>query len=242
MKTLSEIESLAKAFHAKFGLDIANAPQGSEAWLWTKLGVISASNASKVVAKKDSETRATYMAELCAQVATGLVADLDGKALDWGKQNEAAARSCYVFSRDVDIVEVPFAFMDDGFRVGCSADGIILEKGKPVARGVEIKCPYNTANYVKFLVSDKIKPEYEWQYNFCMLVFGAETWDFVQYDPRMHAHPQHIIEVVRDEEKIKKLEDAIPEFIADMDKMLAKIGLEYGSQWKRLANQLKVGA
>ena len=50
MKTLANLENQIKSFQDKFGVDIIKAEQGSMAWLQTRLGVITASEASKAVA------------------------------------------------------------------------------------------------------------------------------------------------------------------------------------------------
>lgn len=225
MKTLSKITETLKQFEGTYGIDIVNAEQGSEAWLKAKLGVISASNISKVVAKKDSETRATYMAELVAQVCTGDQEELNSKALDWGRAHEAAARSSYEFAADCKIEQVPFVFKDENFREGASPDGLLGLKG------LELKCPYNAVHYVKFFCNDKIKKEYEWQANYCMRILGAMEWDFVQYHPNMRVNPIKILTLEIDEEKQKTLDDAVPQFIHEMDGMLEKLGVEWGSQW-----------
>src|SRR3990167_5106863 len=107
MKTLADINKTLKAFEDCFNLPVKDAMQGSDAWFKLKLGVLSASNASKIVAKKDSETRHTYMAELCAQVCTGIMEEINSKYLDWGNQNEDAARSSYEFFSGQTITEVP---------------------------------------------------------------------------------------------------------------------------------------
>lgn len=226
MKTLQQINSSLEAFEQKYKLPVIGIEQGSEAWLKVKLGVISASNAHKVVAKKDSETRLTYMSELVAQIATGESEEFNSKYLDWGKQFEAAARSTYEFSTNQTIQLVPFVFKDETHREGFSPDGIVSEK-----RIVEIKCPFNAANYIKFVTESKIKSEYKWQYQFGFRVTGADEYDFVQYHPHMKTKPQHVLSVERDDEMQKTFDDAIPQFIEDMDKMLAKIGIKFGEQW-----------
>jgi putative phage-type endonuclease len=182
--TLAEINKTLDAWGAKYGITPPrDAQQGSAAWFQLKLGVVSASNASKVVAKKDSETRLTYIAELVAQVCTGIIEEINSKYLDWGNQHEDAARSHYEFETGYELTQVPFIFKDESYRVGCSPDSLILELGK----GNEIKCPYNTVHYIKFLAEQKLKSEYVWQNQFQMWVTGAESWDAVQYDPRMKA-------------------------------------------------------
>jgi YqaJ viral recombinase family. len=180
VKTLNEISKRYDLFERRYGIAIADAQQGSEMWQILKLGVISASNVSKVVAKKGSETRNTYMANLVAQICTGVFEEINSKYLEWGNFHEDAARSYYEFSTGNVVKELPFVFKDDTFRTGCSPDGIVSE-----SRGVEIKCPYNATNFIQFLVDDKIKPEYVWQYQFSLWVMNAESWDFVQYHPSM---------------------------------------------------------
>lgn len=237
MKSLSDIEKQVKSFQDKFGTDIISAQQGSMAWLQTRLGVITASEVSKAVAKPGTETRNSYMCQLVAEVGTGMVEEINSKYLDWGKMHERAARASYEFAHDCEIQEVPFIFKDETFREGASLDGLILKENKLV----EIKCPYNPTNYIKFLVEDKIKAEYMWQYQFQMRVTGAEIADFVQYDPRMAVSPFKALTVERDEEYQKKFDDLIPAFIMDMDQMLATVGIEYGAQWKRLAIKESAG-
>lgn len=226
MKTLAEINETLGAFQKMFGFDALNVEQGSPDWLKLKLGVISASNASKVVAKVGSETRRTYMTDLVAQVCTGTIEEINSKYMEWGKQQESSARSAYEFENDLLITQVPFVFKDMSFREGCSPDGIVSG-----TKGVEIKCPYNSLHFIKFLVDDEIKPEYVWQYQYTLRVMGADEWDFVQYDPRMKRTPMKTLTVKRDDEKQKILEDAVPKFIEEMDAMLNKIRIKFGEQW-----------
>lgn len=229
MKTLKDIENILKKFEIDYNIPISDAKQGSSEWFTLKLGVISSSNVSKVVSKKGSETRFTYMAELISQVCTGDMEELNSKYLDWGKHYEDAARSSYEFETGYNIAEVPFVFKDDMRREGCSPDGIVNDK-----KGVEIKCPFNATHFIKFLTEDKIKPEYEWQYQHTLRVMDADEWDFVQYHPNMKISPLKILTVKKDEEKQKIMDEAIPEFIFEMDSYLKKIGIKFGDQWLRI--------
>lgn len=238
MKTLNNLEQQVKSFQDKFGVDIIKAEQGSLAWLQTRLGVITASEVHKAVAKLGTETRNTYMCQLVSEVATGFVEEINSKYLDWGKMHEAAARASYEFQNDCEIENVGFIFKDDSFREGASLDGFIKGSNKII----EIKCPYNPTNYIKFVVEDKIKAEYMWQYQFQMRVTGADIADFAQFDPRMNVTPFKAITVERDPEYQKKFDEMIPQFISDMDTMLEMVGISFGDQWRRLAAQeTKVG-
>lgn len=230
MKTLLQINNNLNSFQAKYGFSVLHAKQGSPEWFMLKLGVISASNASKVVAAKTTATRQTYMAELIAQICTGDQEEINSKYLDWGNQYEAAARSSYEFQEDVLVTQVPFVFKDASCREGCSPDGLVSN-----TKGVEIKCPYNPVHYIQFLTEDKIKSEYDWQCQYTLRVMEADEWDFVQYHPNMKKSPLKVLTMPRNEEKQKTFDDAVPQFIHEMDKMLVKIGLEFGDQWKRLS-------
>lgn len=228
MRSLANINQGLNNFEKQFGLPLLGAAQGSEVWRKAKLGVISASCASKAVAKIDSDTRHTYMCELVAQICTGEQPEENNfKATQWGKEYEAAALSCYALETNFIVTQVPFVFKDDSFRVGCSPDGITE------THGLELKCPYNTANYIKFLTDDTLKSEWMKQVQFSMWVCDAELWDVSQYDPRMKALAMHTITVERDEKCMKQFDEMIPQFILDMDKMLAKTGCEWGAQWMR---------
>ena len=235
MKSLKDVSRLYDAFEKKFGIAIADAQQGSTMWQILKLGVISASNVNKAVAKAGSETRNTYLAELCAQICTGTFDELNSKYLEWGNFHEDAARSYYEFSTGNEVKQLPFVFKDDSFRMGCSPDGIVNE-----TKGVEIKCPFNAVHFVKFLVEDKIKSEYVWQYQYSLWVMDATHWDFVQYHPSMKKNPMKILTVEKDEKIFKIFDELIPKFIEDLDKMLAKAGFRFGEQWERLNNESKI--
>lgn len=70
-----------------------------------------------------------------------------------------------------------------------------------------------------------------------MWVMGAKLWDVSMVDPRMKVKPFHYITVEADAAKQKTLDEAIPEFISDMDKILDQIGVTFGSHWIRIAEQ-----
>jgi putative phage-type endonuclease len=229
VKTRDDVYGLLNEFEKQFGFPVVDAQQKSAVWFQLKLGVISASNASKAVAKVGTDTRMTYMSELAAQVCTGVMEEISSKYMDWGNQHEDAARSAYEFETGLTVTNLPFVYKDNKFREGCSPDGIVTKD-----KGIEIKCPFNSVNFVKFLAEDKIKPEYDWQYQYTMRIMDADEWDFMQYDPRMKTLPYKVVTAKRDAEKQKVFDDAIPQFIEDMDKMLKKLGVTFGDQWKRL--------
>jgi len=229
MQLPNKFTETAREFESKYGINPLTADQGTSEWMASKLGVLSASNAKAILSGTDTATRATYMAELVAQVATGIFPEVNAYAMAWGKDHEDAARASYEFATGEKILPLGFVFKDGLFRVGASADGLVSAK-----KGFEIKCPFNSKNYIEFLCENKVKPEWKQQVNMGMWVTGLEVWDFAQYDPRMKSKPFHSITIERDEKLIKQFDDAVPQFIADMDKMLEKVGVKFGDQWLRL--------
>lgn len=202
--------------------------QGTPEWLKLKLGVISASNISKVLAKRGSDTRNGYMAELVGQVCTGEQEEINAKALEWGRVNEDSARAAYSFKSGLSVEKVGFIYKDQSRRSGCSPDLKVTGKNK----FGEIKVPMATRVYIEFLASGKIKKDYMDQVMFSMWVTGAEEWDFINYNPRMKSGEMLYFETIeRNPIWMQRFDDAVPEFISEMDSMLERIGVKWGSQW-----------
>jgi putative phage-type endonuclease len=206
--------------------EIIQLDQGTAEWQKLKLGVISASNISKVLAKKGTETRNGYMMELIGQIATREFDEINSKALDWGKMNEVAARAAYEFEANAQIEQVGFIYNLDK-RVGCSPDGLIKGKNK----GLEIKCPITAKVHADFLANDKVKPEYVYQVQFSMFVTGYEAWDFCSFHSKFKSSMLKIRTFERDEELMERFANELGEFINEMDAVLKKIGITYGDQW-----------
>ena len=210
------------------GVDLNEVEQGSYDWLRARLGVITASNASAILAKQGSATRDGYMATLIAEIATGAPVEgsqPSGKAIEWGNENEASAREMYGFMT-MDVVEqFPFVFSDD-MRCGCSPDGLIQNK-----KGVEIKCPFNTRYHIELLVDGRIKKEYMDQVQYSMWVTGANEWEFVSFDPRMRSNIIKYLTVSRSEKHMAMFDERVAEFIEEMDRKMSMIGLKFGDQW-----------
>lgn len=175
------------------------------------------------------EGKSGYMNELIAQVCTGLVQEsVKFKQAEYGHEHEPLAREAYE-ARELEIVETcGLIYRDASMRCAVSPDGLTDE------RGIEIKCPYTSTVHVDTLLNGKIKPEYHMQYQFCMWVTGLSRWDFVSFDPRMRGSAENRLFVQSfspDEELFKRFETEVPEFIAEMDDRLMKLGFKFGDQW-----------
>ena len=175
------------------------------------------------------DMRQSYMAELVAHIATGLIPEeMSFKQCEWGKAYEDEARLFFELETGLDVEEVGFIYRDKDKRFGLSPDGLI--KGSKI--GLELKCPFTTKVFIEFATCDKIKKEYVEQCQYSMWVTGYDGWYFANYDPRVKSKKLHYVFIERDESYMKKYDNAEKAFISDMDKMLNKLGLVYGSQFK----------
>lgn len=218
-------------FESVFGFNPALVQQGSHEWHVLRLGCLTASKADKIVAGKDTDGRATYMAELISAIVN-CAADEDSgfKQTEWGKAYEDAARdSLSVALGFVEIKQVPLMYMDNSMRVAVSPDGVY---GNTI---VELKCPYDGTHHIKHMAFTAVKKEWQWQRQFQLFGTGAERHIFATYDPRVIlSRNLHYTETVADEKMQSTLRDAVPQFIADLDSALAKLGVEFGQHWKYL--------
>lgn len=224
--------------HNRFmGINTYDLEQGTDDWLYSRAGVITASRAHDIIKpgrKKGtySAAREVYMLELIAQVCTGRVpSSVSFKQAEWGHENEPLARDAYSAIDFDEVSECGLFYKDESLRVGISPDGLILDK----SRGLEIKCPFTTQVHINTLLNKEIKPGYLTQCQFSMWASGFDRWDFCTFDNRMRGDKSNRICVIpqeRDNEVMDKFEVEIPKFLNEMDEKLESLGFEFGQQWQ----------
>jgi exodeoxyribonuclease (lambda-induced) len=217
-----------------FGFNPAEVEQGDPEWHSVRAGVLTASNADKILMKKGTQGRQTYMSSLIAQICTCKAPEeMPFKALEHGKLYESVARDALSVSLGfVDIKEIAFMFKDESLRVGVSPDGLF---DKTI---IELKCPLNAENYFNFAAFDTSKSAWEKQCQFQMWAAGAERHIFAQY------HPDVVLcenlfwrETEADPAIHKELDEKVPEFIREMDMALASLGVKFGDHHKYIKQQ-----
>lgn len=153
-----------------------------------RCGKLTASSIHKIMgAKGFGKTGESYLWQVIAERETGKTTETPTTyAMQWGNEHEEEAGAYYE-----------------------QAKGITIEKGESISfnelvvtpdytfvsdsdsYGIEIKCPYNSANQSERLryndYKDIIKnnPDYYWQMVAGMLATGFRKWVFLSYDPRM---------------------------------------------------------
>jgi hypothetical protein len=204
--------------------------QNTAQWYGARLFHFTSSELSKLLTKPKSgdgvsKTAETYIFDKIAEELTnGTCLDytqLDTKEVRWGHEFEPAARAAYEERMNVAVDLCGFIEYSPSF--GGSPDGLVGEDG-----GVEIKCPYNSANHARNLLMrtpadlKALHPEYYAQIQGNLLVTGRKWWDFVSYDPRVQnpVFALKILRVPRDEQMITEIEAAIARATKYRDELL----------------------
>ena len=203
--------------------------QRSPEWFAARLGKVTASRVADVIAKTKTgpaATRINYAAELLVERLTGASPErFTNTAMQWGADNEPAARDAYSFLRDVDVEEVGFVVHPRISDAGASPDGLVGDDGM-----VEIKCP-NTATHLDTLDSGKPAGKYITQMMWQMACCDRQWCDFVSFDPRLPEELRlFVVRIDRDDDMIESLEAEVIAFLVELDARIASLSAKYGVQ------------
>lgn len=201
--------------------------QGSDEWKALRLGKVTASRVSDVIAKTKSgpaASRANYAAQIIAERLTGTTAEAyTNAAMQHGTDTEPEARAAYEFYQGVTVTEIAFVEHPEIDQAGCSPDGLVDDDGL-----VEIKCP-NTATHLETLLGQVVPSKYDAQMQFQMACTGRKWCDFVSYDPRMPENMRLFIKrVARDNKRIDELETEVASFLLELAVKLSQLNSLYG--------------
>jgi hypothetical protein len=198
---------------------ILNVEQGSDEWLKARLGVITASEFSKIITPSGSKSASAneYMGKLIAEHITGEQHDIYCSSdMDRGTMLEPKARLFFeaITGDCVDVVGM--VYKDSTKNIACSPDGLLLlsnfdENNNEFdfyQEGLEIKCP-KLANHISYVISDQMPNKYIPQVQGSIWTTGANGWWFMSYHPD---YKPLIVFVERDNEYIEKMEKIILSF------------------------------
>jgi len=196
--------------------------QGSKEWLELRLGKVTASRITDVLAKgKSGEavTREDYRYELVVQRLTGNPGEsFTNAAMEWGTATEPQARIMYEAKAGVFVNQVSFIDHPSIDNYGCSPDGLVDSDGL-----IEIKCP-SSKNHIKYLNAGKPPAKYVPQMQCQMAVTGRQWCDFVSFDPRLPPDLQlFVARLDRDEEYIKSMEVEVIKFLTEVETMYTQL-------------------
>ena len=191
--------------------------QRSEEWFAARLGKVTASRLSDVLATiktGEAAARANYRIELVAERLTGKsTPGFTSAAMQWGVECEPMARSAYETETGLIVTEVGFVDHPTIAMAGASPDGLVGDDGL-----IEIKCP-ETKTHIETLTSKKAPSKYIPQMQWQMACTGRQWVDFVSFDPRLPEHLMlEIITVDRDQLLIDQYSEAVSIFLAEVSK------------------------
>jgi putative phage-type endonuclease len=208
--------------------------QGTAEWFAARLGKATASRICDIVATTKGgwgASRKNYAAQLLTERLTGEPADsFTNAAMQWGVATEPEARQAYSFRHDVDVVEVGFIDHPRIAMSGASPDGLVGSAGL-----VEIKCP-NSATHITTLLEGKVPAKYVTQMQWQLACTGRHWCDFASYDPRLPESMRlFVARIERDEAEITRLEDAVAEFLAEIDQIERRLREAYPTEREKEA-------
>lgn len=195
--------------------------QRTDAWYEARIGKFTASSVADLMATTKSGPSASrrnlIMKILCERLTGRREEEYTNQAMQWGIETEARAREAYSAITGDLIDEVGFIVHPSLDFFGASPDGLICN------RLVEIKCP-NTSTHIKYLIDRRIPGEYQLQMLAQMSCTGAESADFVSFDPRLPERLQLcVIPFVRDDNRIAEIEASVIAADAEANVLIAKL-------------------
>jgi len=201
--------------------------QRTDEWYLARLGKVTASRISDVMAKTKAgygASRANYMAELIVERLTGKPGDsYQNAAMMWGTNTEPLARAAYEAHRGVLVEEVGFVPHPTISMAGASPDGLVGDDGL-----VEIKCP-NTATHIETLMTGNVPLKYILQMHWQMICTGREWCDFVSFDPRMPENMQlFVARYMFSNDTASDMTKEVTAFLAELDDKVSKLKEQYG--------------
>lgn len=197
--------------------------QRSDEWFQTRLGKVTASRISDVIAKTKtgpSTSRYNYLIQLVSERLTGKKGDsvFINQAMQDGIDREEVARTLYTLKHG-EVDEVGFIDHPTIAMSGASPDGAL----KGVNGGIEIKSPIETTHTNTLMtqsVPTKYIPQMQWQ----MACAGYDFVDFISYNPNFPDHLQLFVKRLdRDNDYIRQLESEVSAFLAEVEQQILKL-------------------
>lgn len=189
--------------------------QRSNEWFKARLGKVTASNLSNVIAMTksgESAYRRNYRHQLVTERLTGKVTQIYvNQAMQHGIDTEDEARDFYVF-KHANVDEVGFIDHPTIDMAGASPDGLVGDDGL-----IEIKCR-QPQNHTETLISHKIPNNYKLQMFWQMACTGRRWCDYVSYCPSFPEELKMVvIRLEWNDEQIKLLEEEVIKFLTQVE-------------------------
>lgn len=195
---------------------VVDCDQGTPEWLAARMGRLTGSRASDMLAQTKSgpsASRKNYRTQLVLERITQRLSEgFTSAAMQQGTEREPIARELYSSLTGNSVIQTGFLRHDE-LMAGCSLDGHIGD----YEGIVEIKCPL-PATHLTYLTTGKVPDNYAKQILHNMWISGAQWADFVSFNPDFPERLRlKIVRVERDEQALIEYETAALEFLSEVD-------------------------
>jgi predicted phage-related endonuclease len=200
---------------------ILTCEQRSQEWHEARRGRLTASVAGEMLATiktGEAAARRNLRIRLVLERLTGKVQERGfvSQSMQDGIDREAEARAYYEMLTG-DAVENTGFIRHDDWMVGCSLDGCVFEDGR-IVKILELKSPEPSA-HLSYLRTGQIGKDYEAQVLHSLWLTGAESCDWMSYQPEF---PEHLrakrITITRNEAAIADYEAKALAFLAEVER------------------------
>lgn len=213
--------------------------QRTDEWLQARAGKVTASRFKDVISRNKptaaqakagepgnpSADRTRYLWQIVTERLTGQPVQMpDAAPLRWGRENEDAARTAYLFTSSAKLTETGFV-AHPTLACGASPDGLLSDESDPDGMFglIEIKCPWSSQVHLETWLNG-MPEDHQAQIQGQMWLTGREWCDFVSFDPRMPADLQLFVQRVKgDPEFQARLEREIIAFSAEADEIVSRL-------------------
>lgn len=213
--------------------------QRTEEWLQARAGKVTASRFKDVISRNKpteaqrkagqpgnpSADRTKYLWQIVTERLTGQPVQMpDAAPLRWGRENEDAARTAYLFTSSARLTETGFV-AHPVIQCGASPDGLLSDESDPDGMFglIEIKCPWSSQVHLETWLNG-MPEDHQAQIQGQMWLTGREWCDFVSFDPRMPADLQLYVQRVKGNPEFQAmLEREIIAFSAEADEIVSRL-------------------
>jgi hypothetical protein len=200
------------------GFTVIDVPQRSEGWMQARLGRLTSSRASDMLATRKngdaSTSRANLRVQLVLERLTGRCAASGYQSLDMqnGADREVEALQHYQDVTGNTVQRTGFLAHDE-LMAGASLDAHV----GAFERVVEVKAPI-PATHLEYVRSGKVPLDYARQITHQLWLTGAQAADFVSFNPDFPVRLQLlIVSLPRDEKAIAEHDKAVRAFLAEVE-------------------------
>jgi predicted phage-related endonuclease len=195
-------------------------PQGTPAWVRERIGHLTASNMWRAMAttkKGESAERVKLKHELLAErLADAAVDHYITSDMQWGLDNEPAAREEYQRLSGFDILPAGFVRHRHIEFFGASPDGFVVPDGL-----VEFKCP-RTTTHIAWMLAGVVPEQHKPQMLAQCACAGRKWVDFVSFDPRLPERQRMFVRrFTPTHDEIVAVEQAAHLFLTEVESMFS---------------------